>query len=192
MKKYLASVTALLLSFVLAVPVLAADVRLKQNLVLTGTKTLTVGGTSAFTGAATFSVPITKANVGQASKRFVAQAIFNGTIADSGTLKRVIVPGRAWHLKAADIAALTKPVGGTNTLAVEKVVAGSGTTLLNAATFDPTTITANGTAQALTLTATSADLDGTAADLLVVTLTTGTQSTDAVDLTVGLELELDD
>lgn len=135
---------------------------------------------------------LAKAVLGEAAKREVLQANFSGTISDSATLKRVLIPGRAGTIKGVDVAALVKPVGGTNTLKVEKVVAGSPVTVLNAASFDPTAIAADGTAEALTLTSTSGSLAFTAADLLVVTLATGTQSTDAQDLSTGIEVEYND
>jgi len=135
---------------------------------------------------------LSKTVLSEAATREVLNASFQGTIADDALLKVIFVPGRAGTVKGADIVALVKPAGGTNTVAVEKIVAGSATTLLNAATFDPTTISANGTAQALTLTGTTANLSFNAADALLVTLDTGTQSTDAQNVGVGLEVEFND
>lgn len=135
---------------------------------------------------------LSKSVLSEAAKRIPLQAHFIGTIADGSTTKIVLVPGRAGVLKAADIAALVKPAGGTNTVKVEKIVAGSPTTMLSAASFDPTSITANGTAQALALSATPSALAFNAADLIQVTWGAGTQTTDCQDACVGLELELDE
>lgn len=157
----------------------ASPMKIRQDVIITKELTLT-------------TTPIKKANIAEACKRIPMQAVISGTVADGSTNRRVLVPGRAGTVKSIKIACYTKPAGGTNAVSVQKVNGATAVTLLNAASFDPNTITADKVAQALTLTSTSNDLAVGATDLLIVTYEAGTQTTDAVDMTVEVEYEQND
>ena len=185
MKKYLASLTALLLSIVLVTPAFAADLRLKQNVVITGTKTLTVGGD------VTLNTPLTAANIqtGSAKRQLlVAQICPNtGAAADSTVYRALICPGRAGTVKRISYGCLTHPTVGTDTIKVLKGSA-SGNTMLSTATVDANGLTDGAIVQG-TLTATSADLGLTAAQGVYCEYSAGAQTVDAVGITVTVEFE---
>ncbi len=169
------------------------------------TGNLSVSGTSAHTGAATFgstvgitgalslTVPLTAANIqtGSAKRELLtyhfAPNVATGTAADGTTYRALLFPGRAGTITRAGWGCITAPVGGTSTLKILKA-SSSGNTMLSTATVDPTTL-ANNTYTAATLTATGADRGVTATQGVYVELVTGTQTTDAVDLSVTVEFE---
>lgn len=185
--------------------VFTKPVTMQSTLTTTGAQTvggamsvtgnLAVTGTSAFTGAITATVPITNASIGNAAKRWSVPFSFaaGGTLADSTTYRTWVVPGRAGSVKRITLIAGTPTVGGTNTF---KVLKGSsaGNTMLSAASFDPTGLTAN-QASAMTLTATSADLAVTASganSAVYLEYAAGVQTTDAINVAGNVEFEADD
>lgn len=111
-------------------------------------------------------------------------SIAGGTIPNGTVYKIVIAPGRAGTVSQISIAANVVPIGGVNTVQVLK---NGVTTLLVAATFDPTTIGSANTSQTLSLTGTPASLALTATDTIQVIYTSGTQGTAAVAPTVSVE-----
>ncbi|MBX9570905.1 MAG: hypothetical protein K2X77_18570 [Candidatus Obscuribacterales bacterium] len=152
----------------------------------------TLGGTLAVTGAVTLTVPLTAANINKSAKRqvFLFRPNNGGTIADGTTYAGFINPGRAGTVTGVSVIAGTPPVGGTNTV---KVLRGSsaGNTMLSAASYDPTGLTAN-QAAAMTLTATGADLAVAASGAnsgIYVEWVAGTQSTDGVNACIAVEFE---
>lgn len=207
-KKLLLSFLSVLL---MATPVSAAVTtsKLKNNLRVTGNATIdgtstltgnvsaagtlavtgnaTIGGTLGVTGAITPTVPLTVAAVNNAiESKLINVTIGAGTaLADSTAYYALVAPGRACTITKISIAASTKPAGGTNTVAIEK---NGTTTVLNAATFDPTTIAADNTSQALTLTGTGANLALASTDVLKITWTTGVQTTDAIAPVITVEV----
>lgn len=164
--------------------------------------TLAVAGASSLTGAATFAstvavtgalsltVPLTKANANQSLKQMVVPMNFPGTLADGTTYKRHIPIARAGTIKKISICAGTRMEGGANTLAIAKKQGGTSVTVLSTATVDPTAVPAAAdTAEALTLTATAADLVVAAGDCLIATLVCGTMTTDGADYALLIEIE---
>jgi hypothetical protein len=156
------------------------------------------GTTGTFSGALTaasldLTTPLPKADANESLKRLIASVSFNGTLTDGSTNKRLIPIFRACTLTKAWLACIVKMVGGTNTLTISKVNAGASVTLLSTANVDPVTVPAAiNVAQALTLSATPADLNFVAGDNILVTLVCGTMTTDGQDYAVSLELELAD
>lgn len=110
-----------------------------------------------------------------------------GTLADGTTYKGWLLVPFACTVKAISLVAQQPTVGGTNTFKALKA-ASNGNTLLSAATYDPTALVAN-TVAAMTLTGTAADLSLTAAQAIYVEYVTGTQTTDAINVSVVVEVE---
>lgn len=164
---------------------------LTGNLSVSGNTT--VGGTLGVTGAVTLTTPLTAANIqtGSAKRELLtyhfAPNVATGTAADGTTYRALLFPCRAGTVTAAGWGCITAPIGGTSTLKILKA-SSSGNTMLSTATVDPTTLT-NNTFTAATLTGTAADLGVTATQGIYVELVTGTQTTDAVDLSVTIEFE---
>lgn len=154
----------------------------------------TIGGTLGVTGAVTLATPLTAANIQSGSaKRQVFTAFLSpntGAAADSTVYRATIFPGRAGTVTRISFGCQTAPTVGTDTI---KVLKGSsaGNTMLNAATFDANTLTANQVSTA-TLTATSADL-GVAASgagsCIYCEYSAGVQTVDAIGVTVTVEFE---
>lgn len=172
-------------------------VRIDNDLTVAGaaavTGNATVSGTLAVTGAASLTVPLTKANVNNSVKREVVMLSFDGTLTDGSTNRRSIVMTRAGRVVGIRVAARVKAVGGTNTLALARIRAGASVNLISTATVDPTAVPAAAdTGEAMTLTATTADLNFAANDILRATLVCGTMTTDGADYAVALEVEYDD
>lgn len=171
-----------------------------DSLVLSSGLTATTGtfsgavSTAALTAASlSLTTPLVKANANESLKRIIVDKSFDGTLADGTTYKRLIPIFRACTLTKAWAACVVKMAGGTNTLKVEKVNAGTTTTLISTASVDPTAVPAAvKVAEALTLTATTADRALVAGDNILITLTCGTMTTDGQDYAVSLELELTD
>jgi hypothetical protein len=114
-----------------------------------------------------------------------------GSLANGTVYKTLIVPGKYCRLVDVKIIQSTVVVGGTNTL---QVLQGSsaGTTMLSAATFDPTTISGANQATSVPLSATPAALIVNASGAgsgVYVAYTSGTQGTAGVDTTISLEFE---
>lgn len=172
--------------------VLSGDLTVGDDVAVTGD--LGVAGDAAVTGALTVTGATTLStklggasiNTAVSRQRQVVQIAGGATIADDATHKHLVSVGRALTVTRLLIAANVKPVGGTNTVKILKNGA-AGNTLLGAATFDPTTITANDTIQALTLTATAADLALDADDTIYIEWVAGTQTTDAQAAIVVVE-----
>lgn len=164
---------------------LTGNVTASGTLGVTGATTLS--STLAVTGACTFSTPLTVAQVNSAIESKIIAVPIVGTIADGTTYTLLVAPGRAGTVTKISIAAVTKPAGGTNTVEVLK---NGTTTMLVAATFDPTTITTDLVSQALSLTATGADLALVATDVIKIVWTAGTQTTDAVAPVITIEMNL--
>jgi hypothetical protein len=164
------------------------------NLVLTGDLTVaddvTVSGDVTVTGTLTASTPIgvDQVNNSVARQRMVVP-IQIGTVADGTTYTVSAGVGRACTVTAIKYGAATKPVGGTNTFAVKK---NNTTTMLNAATVDPTGLAADATLAALTLTGTAADLALDTDDTITLIWVAGTQTTDAVAPVAVIEYEVTD
>lgn len=147
-------------------------------------------GAQTINGAKTFGTPLTVASVNNAIESHVFNVpVVNGTIADGTTYTCLIAPGRAGTITKLSIAAAVVPVGGTNTVTISK---NGVQTLLSAANFDPTTIGAAHTSQALTLTATGADLTFVATDVIKIVWVAGTQSTDGIAPAVSAEMNFTD
>jgi hypothetical protein len=160
------------------------DAAISGDLAVTGALTAaTVSPTTAIVGA--------KVNTAVSRQRAVIQIAGGSTIADGTTYKQLFSVGRALTVNRLLVGANVKPVGGTNTLKILKNGA-SGNTMLNAATFDPTTITANDTVEALTLTSTAADLALDANDSVYIEWAAGTQTTDAQAAIVIVEYTVTD
>lgn len=166
------------------------------NTTVTGTLGVTgaatLSSTLAVTGAVTLTVPLTAANINKSAKRqvFLFNVNGGGTLADGTTYKASFVPGRAGTVTGASVFAQTPPVGGTNTV---KILRGTsaGNTMLSAASYDPTGLTAN-QAAAMTLTATGADLAVAASganSAIYVEWVAGTQTTDAINAVIAVEFE---
>lgn len=121
--------------------------------------------------------------------RFFLRHDFNAgaVLADGVTYKALLVPGFACTVKAVTLGAITDPDDGTSTVKVLKA-SSSGNTMLSAATYDPTGLTAN-TATAMTLTSTAADLALTAAQGVYVEFVAGTITTNPVGVSVTVEVE---
>lgn len=171
---------------VLAAPVLSQQytsftTKLKNNLWVLGTITTGPVGSIA-------TVVSTTGNAnGQVAKakEFDVNIGPGQALANSTTFSYVVAPGRAGTVTLLSLAALVKPAGGTNTLAIKK---NNGNTMLSTATFDPTTIGANNVSQPLTLTSTAADLTLTATDTITVIYTSGVQTTAAQAPTLTIEM----
>lgn len=167
---------------------------------VTGASTLTgnttVGGTLGVTGAVTLTVPLTAANIqtGSAKRQLLtyhfASNVADGTAADSTVYRAVLFPGRAATVKNISFGCVVAPTVGTDSIKVLKG-SSSGNTMLSAATFDANTLTAN-QATAATLTATGADLTVAATGAnsgIYVEYSAGSQTVDAKDLSVTIEIE---
>lgn len=165
---------------------------------IAGNKTLSgntaVGGTLNVTGAVTLTAPLTAANIqtGSAKRQvFVAYLSPNtGAAVDSTVYRATIFPGRAGTVTRISSGCQTAPTVGTDTI---KVLKGSsaGNTMLNAASFDANTLTAN-QVTTHTLTGTSADLQiaaSGAGSCIYCEYSAGVQTVDAIGLEVTVEFE---
>lgn len=154
----------------------------------------TLAAANTFSGTNIFSTPLATASVNHAIKSKIFTAKVSpaaGAVAVNGTTYFVFLyPGRAWTVKQIGYATHVDPVSGTNTIKVLKAAA-NGNTMLNAASvsLNATTIDTDTIA---TLTATGADLSGTATQPIYCEYTAGTQGAAAKDVTVEVELELTD
>lgn len=164
-----------------------------------GNRTVTfpaLGGNKTFAlieGGQTFNPALTKASVNNAVKRkfFVAQVSPNtGAAADSTIYRAMIFPGVAGTVKSVTIGCQLPPTVGTDVVKVLKA-GSSGNTMLDAATFDANTLVAN-TATASGLTATAPDLALTAAQGVYIEYNAGSQTQDAIGVTVTIGFESDD
>lgn len=165
----------------------AADSKLKGNLIVTGTTT--------HQGAATFNVPIAGANLNAAARDvdIPFQLAGGAVLADDATYEICVPMRRAGIVTGASLAAGIRIAGGTNTLAVAKRQGGTEVTMLSTATVDPAAVpTATFTAEALTLTATPANLAFVAGDVLIYRLVCGTMTTDGRGYTGGLRVRYTD
>lgn len=161
------------------------------NITLTGNQT--ISGTLGVTGAATFSTPLTNANLGNSSKVILLTIPLSPPSAacvDSTVYRGTIFPGRAGTVKKITFGCQTAPTVGTDTLKVLKG-SSSGNTMLSTATVDANTLVAN-TATTATLTGTSADLSITATQPIYAEYSAGVQTVDAIGVTATIELELTD
>lgn len=159
----------------------------------------TINGAKTFSSAPSITGGLTAANIqsGSAKRELLtwhfAQNVATQTAADGTTYSAILYPGRAGTVKAITFGCVTAPIGGTDTLKVKKGSSG-GNTMLNAASLDATTL-ANNQATAATLTATGADLQVAATGAnsgIYVEYAAGTQTTDAVDISVTVEFEPND
>lgn len=148
-------------------------------------------GAQTIAGAKTFSTPITMASINGAAKKVITTVPFRGlavqALDDSTVFTQLVTPGRAGVLTQASIAAITPPVGGTNTVAILK----NNATAMLAANFDPTSLVTV-VASKPALHGTAGNLAFTATDTIAIVWTAGVQTTDAVAPTVTLEYELTD
>lgn len=135
---------------------------------------------------ATFDVPLAKANIGEACKRIPIQVMFSGTLPDNSTLNRLVVPGRVWTLKSAHVASVVRPNSYNACVLTINKVSNQNPYALN--TPYDLHILPNIYPEAVSVPETT----GAANEILEVTVTTTTQTTAAQDVTVVLEIELDD
>lgn len=153
---------------------------------------LSVGDDLSVVGDVTLSVPLKVASANESLKREQIHLSFDGTLADGSTNRRQAVLSRAGSIKSINIAARTKMVGGTNTLALARIRAGASTNLLSTTNVDPTAVPAAAdTGEALTLAA-AANLAFQAGDILRATLVCGTMTTDGADYSLVVEVEYTD
>lgn len=151
-------------------------------------------GTQTLAGTYTFSTPLTSSSIGNSIQNHIFQAKpcpGGGVACSNGTTYfAFIYPGRAWTAKQIGYATHVDPVSGTNTIKVLKATA-SGNTMLSAASvsLNGTTVDLNTVA---TLTATGADLSGTATQPIYCEYTAGTQGAAAKDVTVEVEVQFTD
>lgn len=154
--------------------------------------TQTIAGVKTFSSPPTITGGITSANIASGSAKrelltfHFAQNVENGVAADTKTYAGFLCPGRAGTVTAIGWGVKTAPTVGTDTLTVKKGVGGN--TMLNAASFDANTLT-GGAFTAGTLTAVGADLVLTATQGAEVIYNSGSQTVDAVDLSVIMEFE---
>lgn len=148
-------------------------------------------GAQTINGVKTFGTPIVSASINAAIKKKLITVPFRGlavqALDDSTVFTQLVTPGRAGTLTQVSIAAITPPIGGTNTVAVLK----NDTTAMLAANFDPTTLTTV-VASKPALHGTAGNLAFTSTDTISIVWTAGVQTTDAVAPTVTLEVELTD
>lgn len=152
-------------------------------------------GAQTINGAKTFGTPIGGASINTAVRRHPIVFNFKGgdVLSDGVTYVCSAPMIRAGTVKAITISAHTRMAGGTNTLALAKKQGGTSVTLLSTATVDPTAVpSAADTAQALTLTATGADLIFAAGDCLKATLVDGTMTTDGQGYALTIDVEYTD
>lgn len=147
---------------------------------------LSLSGTLAVTGVSSLAslnltTPLTSANHNASVRdEEIVIPINSGAILVDGVTYEMVVPMlRAGTITAAYVACGIRIAGGTNTLALAKRNGGTEVTLLSTATVDPTAVpSAAFTAQALTLTSTTADKSVVAGDCLIGRLVCGTMTTD--------------
>lgn len=113
-----------------------------------------------------------------------------GAAADGTTYEALIAPGCAAKVVGASVIAKTPPTVGTDVI---KILNGSsaGNTMLSAATFDANGLTAN-QASTMVLTSTAADLvlaKAGAASAVYVAYVAGTQTVDAIDVSITVWFE---
>ena len=150
-------------------------------------------GAKTINGAITLGTPLTKANVNDSVKKvflFARLSPETGAAADSTVYKALIPVGRAFTVTAIKFVAETPPAGGTDTLKVLKG-SSSGNTMLNAASFDATTLVAN-TISAGTLTSTGADLAVNTTTPIYAEYSQGSATTDAAQVGCVIEGEMTD
>lgn len=172
-------------------PTITGNPAITGNVAVTGNAT--VSGTLGVTGAATFTVPLTAANVNNANKVKIVRiplSPINGACADATVYRGMSFPGRACTVKKVTLGCQTPPSVGTDVIKVLKA-SSSGNTLLSAATFDANTLVAN-TASSPALTATGADLALTATQGIYAEYSAGTQTVDGIGLEAEIEIELTD
>lgn len=158
------------------------------NVVLSaGTQTL--AGTYTFSNPPTITGGLTAANIQTGSaKRQVLRVQLSpvtGAAADSTTYAGLCSFGRAGAVKRISFVCHVAPTVGTDTIEVLK---NNTTTLLNAATYDANSLTADTVATA-TLTATTSDLSLAATDVIRCKYNAGSQTVDAQDVTAIIEFE---
>jgi len=151
----------------------------------------TIAGTKTFSTPPTITGGITAANIQTGSaKRQLLRAHLSpntGAAADATVYRAMLFPGRAGIVTRVTLGCITAPSVGTDTIKVLKA-SSSGNTMLNAATFDANTLTAN-TGTTATLTGTGADLAVTAAQGIYCEYSAGTQTVDAIGVEATVEFE---
>lgn len=176
MKKLIAFFASLALTAALLTPASAANTTTrafnsidKYNLQIKGN--LLVNGTT------TLSTPLTIISAENAIKGKVVTVDIGptGALTNSTVYTSTTPIGFPCTVIGITLAAHVAPVGGTNTVAVQK---NGTTTMLSTATMDPTTLTSL-VGKALTLTATPANLTLAATDTIDITYTSGVQTTAA-------------
>lgn len=173
--RIISALLALVMSMLVAAPSWAAPYT---------SKTTTLKNSLSVLGGLTLGTPLTIGNVNNAVKSNEFDINISGATTSSTTYRNLIAPGRASTLTKVSIAVNTVPAGGTCTLAVKK---NNGNTMLSAATFNMTTLTANLVAD-VPLTAVAADLALTATDSITVEVVTGTLSTQANSPGIMIEM----
>jgi hypothetical protein len=159
----------------------ALTTKLKNNQLITGNETVqgngNVGGTFTVGGLTTLSTPLTLISAENAIKCKVVPVDIGptGALANSTVYTSTTPIGFACTVIGITLAAHVAPVGGTNTVAVQK---NGTTTMLSTATMDPTTLTSL-VGKPLTLTGTPANLTLAASDTIDITYTSGVQGTAA-------------
>lgn len=144
-------------------------------------------------GSLTLTTPLTNANLNAGLKRELIPVLFSGTLVDGSTNLRSFPMTRAGAVKAIYVAAGTRMVGGTNTWAFAKKNAATSVNLLSTANVNPINVPAAAdVGEALTLTATAADLAFVAGDCIISTLVCGTMTTDGANYSAMIEVEFND
>ena len=216
MTKKLGGILALIGSLILAVPAFAQpalvtqatnsnvknDWTIKGNLKFTTTgaatgkvttitapqpaanRTLTIPDVGATTGTFVMTSGAANGIVAKAKEFGANFGPQNAALTDSNTYTVVLAPARAGVVQKISFACRVVPSGGTCTIAIKK---NNNQTMLNAATFDLTTLVAD-TITAGTLTATTADLTLTATDTITCSVVTGTTTTDIQAPTATIEM----
>lgn len=154
----------------------------------------TVNGVKTFGSAPviTGGLPAAQIQSGSAKRQVLKITLspITGAAVDSTVYRGMVFPGRAGTITRITVGCQTPPTVGTDVI---KLLKGSsaGNTLINAATFDANTLTANqGTA--MTLTATGADLGIQASGAnsgIYAEYSAGTQTVDAIGIDATIEYE---
>ncbi len=154
---------------------------------------LSLSGSLAVTGLATFSTPIKKDNLNASVKRqrmIVPLAPITGAAADSTNYSGWFFPGVACTVTGIALIVETPPTVGTDVFTAKKG-SSSGNTMLSAASYNCNSLVAN-TGQPMTLTTNATDLQLTATQGAHLRYAAGVQTVDAINMSVVVEYEVTD
>jgi len=154
---------------------------------------LSLSGTLAVAGAATFSTPITKANINASVRRqrmTIPLSPVTGAAADSTNYSGWFFPGVACTVTGISLITDTPPTVGTDVFTAKKA-SSAGTTMLSAASYNCNSLVAN-TGTPMALTTTAADLQLTATQGAHLRYAAGVQTVDLINLFATVEYEVTD